>query len=1828
MYFYKRKIVSSFLFTLLIVLSFSFNSCVKQQIKSDTPLTEDVAKTISHVTSGIVPPNAEIIVRFVNPVIEKSDVGKEFDNLSFTPSINGKSIWKDTRTISFTPESSMPLNTEFHGDINLSDIIKDKPELKDFNFSFRTIKREVSELNSNFNLVNENSPENVIYQGEIDFNTDTNIEALKSSIKLQVDNNDVPVEIFETPDKTKFTFKSAEIKRENTAKNINLSIDKGTLGLSEDYLKNETLESLDTMKVSKIENIEQEKDLGIVLNFTDKISDTQDINGFIKVEPQMDLNIKQDGEKVRVTGDFKHGKKYTLKVEEGVKSKWGTTAKESFSKEVSFDDIKPQVAFANDGVFLTSASNQKIYFKTINLSAVRLVIKRVYDSNTGIFLQTETLSSPKNRSDYFDSYSVERVGVDVVEKTLDIGDKKNKWLQHEIDLSKIIKPNERGLFLLSLSFEKKDMLYTFSDDKNQTFDGDDYYNNPNSEGYISTYGSVHKALILSNIGLTYKKGYKQHIVYTTDLLDATPKSGVNVSLKNYQNQTLDTKETNNEGKVVFENINQEVYYIEAEKDSQKSVVLPSEMSWNLSTFNTEGDETQDDGTKAFIYTERGVYRPGDTVNISVIARNSEGTFPDDYPLTLKIYNPKQQVAFEQTQKTAKEGFYNFQFNSNENDMTGNWSIEANTGNKTFNRLLKIETVIPNRLKIKFEPQKEQLGYLDKTLNFKIKSNYLFGNPASGLETEVQGTLKSLEKKVANYPDYIFNNEAIDYKSFSEKITTTSLDNNGEKSVNWNLPDLKKVPSLIEAVIDTKVLERGGRDTQSKNSVIINPYQYYVGIQKPNSDYLKSSEELKIKTIVIDSNNKPVVGRKLKYTIYQNSRNWWWEYDNQNDFRLHYKSDNETKVIKQGEINSQNSPSEIVFNPQNNGEYFIEVADISNTNGHTSGFFFSSSFWGTNNAKDDGVLTLKSDKEKYSIGEKAVITFPNPEKSQCLISLERGNKVLKSYWYSSKDKTANVEIDITPDMLPTVYFTVSVIQPHSQSENDRPIRMYGVLPLNIEDKNTRQEVTIKMANELQAKKPFEVEIQTTDNKPTQYTIAVVDEGLLDLTNFKTPDPWNAFYQKLRLGVSTHDLFAYVIGVNKGDIFKTFSVGGDLDYRVNQQEMKKARRFKLVSMYKAPAMTDANGHAKVSFVMPEYLGSVRVMVMTAISNRFGNAEKTVPVKSDLIMLPTIPRVLSPGDSISLPITVFSTKDNIKNVQVNLKTEGGLTIKGENQKSIFFEKPGDKDIYFNIDTGNVSGNAKIILTGSSGNFSETNTTEINVRPSSPRINEVQQKTGTKGQTLSFVVNNKGVKGSDKSVLTISRKSKLNLSNRLEYLTGYPYGCIEQITSAVFPQLFLKDFVNITDKGNKKIDNNINAAIKNLRKFQLGNGSFAYWNGEPETNIWGTNYAGHFLIEAQKMGYFVPDEMISNWYKFQKTQSLSTLDSLTARVYRVYLLSLGGQPEFGAMNLLKENELKKMNDTQKWLLAGAYKLAGMDGVATQIIGQADFVVNNYKNEMSDTYGSALRDKAIILEMLVLFKNPKSEQIYNEITEALSQDTWYSTQTTGYALMALGKYIQNHDADFKGKNISGYVTMPDGDKQNFKTSKAQISFNVPKDFEGRTVNIFLDGNTDVEKVYLGLESSYIAVKPVMENISKNLGLDVDYFNQDGKSIDITNIKQGTTFWAHYSVRNNSGIDLQELALTQVLPSGWEIENTRLTEDDMPEWMVSYRTNLEEYLDIRDDRIMWFFDMNANEKPFDFFVKLTAVTQGKFTLPNTLVETMYSKNYIAQNAGKNVSVSN
>jgi len=1826
----KRLLLSSVFCAAFIILLLS---CGPAQKREPILYTTDIAELISQSTAGLIRANDTIQVKFVDGMVDKTMIGKETKSnpFSFEPGISGTTVWTDASTLTFTPSKPLKHREKYYGKLHMKDLFAkwsdQAPQI--FEFEFDVASPEIISCEGDFYLKVPDDPSVILYKATLSFSEPLELEQVKDAFKLTADGKRMDTAISKNTDGT-FSVTSEEIKRTAKRKIFTIVVDKKPIDMSDSFKKTFNLEPLGIFIPTGYNVLDDRDHPSFSISFSDDLDIAQDVTGLVRVEPAIPVKIRITEKSIYLSGDFVYGETYSVTVDKGVRSKWGTKTQQKLTRSIKLKDLKPQISFSSDGVFLPSSNSQTLRFQTVNVKNVNVEIKKVFENNLGQFLQTESLSSIRDRNTDFDDYYVGRVGVVVWSKKLAIGDQKNTWQQHEIDIKDLLKKGDKALYLVTIYFNSDDMIYQTGSRSDEYYE-DSYYSDPESDGYLYRHGRIYKPVIQSDIGLTYKKAGNKHLVFASDLITAKPLSGVKVSLFTYQNEKVDTMETNANGFADFPNPQKEIYYVVGEKDTSRTVIKCNEMNWNLSTFDIGGEKLQASGIKAFIYTERGVYRPGDPINFSVIVRNEKNTFPDGHPVTVKIYNPKNQLFHNQTQTTAKNGLYVFPFTTRQEDMTGNWRADFAVGSDVFSHTFKVETVVANRLRINVEPSKQRLNNADTALDIKVVSQYLMGNPASGLETSVTVRVDDLEKTFKSYPGYRFTDIASQFTPLENIIFDSYLNENGEALVNWSVPDFNKPPSALSAEIETRVVENGGRGVVRSVYVPVDPYPYYVGLEKPapGSQYGTIGSAMSFKTVCVNPSGNPVSGRTLTYTIYKNSYYWWWEYDEGSDRHLRFKSDNHTEKVTQGTVTSMSVPATVKFIPEFWGEYLLEVQD---EDGHISSQFFSAYYWGDNSAarKGDDIITVKTNRSKYRPGETAVVSFPAPAEGIALVSVEKGNTILfaQPYPVTSTEGMMRVNVKITEAMLPNAYISVSIIQPHEQTKNDRPMRMYGIVPVEVEDAGTHHYITLSTADRLEPNKPFTVDIQTADGQPTQCTVAVVDEGLLDLTDFRTPDPWKWFFRRETLSVTSFDMYDHVIGANKGDIFKRFSVGGDMDsYRLGQQG-DKTQRFKPVCMFKGPITTDASGHASVNFEMPNYIGSVRVMVIAADNNRYGNVEKAVPVKTPLMILPTLPRFLGANDEIKIPVTVFAAQDDVKDVTVTISATGPVTLLGEKTKTVTFTKQGDKDLTFALKAQPALGKAVITITAVSGSYISKEETEIGVQPPAPRMFDSITKDGKPGSKLTFTVPDKGVPGSNTAVVRISRMPKLNIGRRLEWLIHYPYGCVEQTTSSVFPQLYLKDIVKTSDAQGRDIDRNINAAIKRLSRFQLSSGGFSYWPGSQDVSIWGTNYAGHFLYEAKQKGYDVPEEMIDRWLKFQKSRSVSSKDSLTERVYRLYLLALAGAPQMGPMNIIRENEQKNLSNLDRWLLGGAYKLAGSEKVALELIRSAVFHVKEYY-EFGGTYGSAMRDKAMMLDVLVNFQDWKNcRMLFDELAARLDTYDWYSTQTIAYSLLAMGKYMNVLSGDPNEKKLlDGTLTLPDGTTVPFSTENVTWSYPIDKGF-GKTVTVALSTKTNIPTAFVSLEWSGIPNVSSLPTMSSNLALSMEFINEEGVTVNPALTTQGDRFWAHITVTrtDKNNYALENCALVQILPTGWEIENTRLSGEDTPSWAEGLILNRESYTDIRDDRVMWFFDYPRNIKRLDFIVKINAVTAGTFALPSTLVETMYNNDFRAVLSGKQVIV--
>jgi uncharacterized protein YfaS (alpha-2-macroglobulin family) len=599
--------------------------------------------------------------------------------------------------------------------------------------------------------------------------------------------------------------------------------------------------------------------------------------------------------------------------------------------------------------------------------------------------------------------------------------------------------------------------------------------------------------------------------------------------------------------------------------------------------------------------------------------------------------------------------------------------------------------------------------------------------------------------------------------------------------------------------------------------------------------------------------------------------------------------------------------------------------------------------------------------------------------------------------------------------------------------------------------------------------------------------------------------------------------------------------------------------------------------------------------------------------------MPRVIGPGEEIDLPVTIFSMDEKLTKVDISVETND-LFIVDNNKNTVDFKSVGEEMTTFKLKVKEKTGVGKVKIIASSGNERSEYDVEIEVRTPNPPITKVHSFVLEGGKSNSISADLYGIEGTNTGRIEVSVIPPLNLGQRLDYLIHYPHGCLEQTTSAAFPQLYLSAVIDMNETDKTNASYNVKAALNKLKGFAGYEGGFYYWPGGGDYNDWATSYAGDFMLEAEKKGFSLPSGLKQGWIKYQQKKTRLWVKSNPKgayysysqhdldQAYRLYTLAKAKSPELGAMNRLKED--KTITLQARWVLAAAYALAGQVEIATSIIENAETTVKEYSS-FSETYGSSTRDMAMIVDALLLMKREGAAfELVRNLSERLNANRWMSTQTTAYALMGISRYAENIKSD---KSIDVDYTV-NGKNNSVNSKKSVWTSNMGELTSGK----FEVKNKAENSVYVQISTTGIPLAGQETASESKMKMRVLF--TDGKSeINPANLKQGTDFFAIVELTNTSPAKeaYSNIALTQIFPSGWEIMNERLLD------IETIKQSDYDYCDIRDDRVYTYFNLNSSKQ---FKVKLTAAYVGKFYLPAAKVEAMYDGTISANNTGQWVEV--
>ena len=1309
---------------------------------------------------------------------------------------------------------------------------------------------------------------------------------------------------------------------------------------------------------------------------------------------------------------------------------------------------------------------------------------------------------------------------------------------------------------------------------------------------------------------------------------------MSISLSKFQLQPIGKGETNGDG---FVEITPKgvPFIIVAESEKQKAYVrVVDGEEQSVSRFDVGGKDIQK-GLKGFIYGERGVWRPGDTLHISFILEDREKRIPDKHPVALEIYNPRGQFYTKMISTQGMNGFYTFDVPTQATDPTGLWNAYIKVGGTTFHKGLRIETIKPNRLKINLALPKV-LQATDKNFYAPLTSTWLTGATASKLKAKVEMSLSKVNTQFKNYGQYIFNNPATDFTTIKTDIFDGTLDAEGKANVMLKVPTATEAPGMLNATFTTRVFEPGGDASIYTQTIPFSPFTSYVGINlnQPKGKYIETDKDHVFDIVTVNTQGQLVNSSNLEYKIYRIGWSWWWE--NSGESFGTYINNSSITPVASGNLQTRGGKASFKFRIDypSWGRYLVYVKDKES--GHATGgtVYVDWPEWRGRSSKTDPsgikMLAFSLNKDSYEIGETATAIIPAAAGGRALVSIENGSTVLRQEWIEvSNGGDTKYTFKITPEMTPNVYLHISLLQPHAQTVNDLPIRMYGVVPVFVTNSQTVLQPQIQMPEVLRPETNFNVTVSEKTGKPMTYTLAIVDDGLLDLTNFKTPDPWNDFYSREALGIRTWDMYDNVLGASAGSYSSLFSTGGDATLKPADA---KANRFKPVVKFIGPFYLGKGKSQTHTLKLPMYVGSVRAMVVAGQEGAYGNAEKTAFVRTPLMMLSTLPRVLSIQEEITVPVNIFAMENQVKNVTVSLQASGGgVQIVGANQQSLKFSQPGDQLVFFTLKTGSKTGKATIHLTANGGGQQTKETIEIEVRNPNPVVTLRNSQWVEAGQSKELSYNLSSSSANNQIKLEVSRIPSVDISRRFDFLYNYQHHCTEQLTSKALPLLFVGQFKTIDKIEAEKIKTNIQEAIRQIYGRQLPNGGFVYWPGNAVADEWISSYAGMFLTLAQEKGYAVHSNVLNKWKRFQRAAAQNwrmpqdasgwqQWQSELQQAFRLYTLALAGAPEYGAMNRMKEQA--GLSIQAKWRLAATYALTGKMKPAEELVYNAETTVSPYSS-MNQIYGSSDRDEAMILETLILMNRERDAlQQAKVVSKNLSQEEWFSTQSTAFALMAMGRLAEK---------LSGTLdfvwTWNDKQQPAVKSAKAVFEKEIATTPKSGMIAVKNQGKGALS---VDLITRTQLLNDTLPAISDNLRMDIRYANLNGTPISVNDIIQGTDFMAITSISNISGTsDYTNLALTHIIPSGWEIYNERMVAPETESGAADgsgKSVSKYNYLDIRDDRVLTYFNLRRGETKV-FTVRLQATYAGNFILPAVQCEAMYDVNVQARSKAGRTTVS-
>lgn len=1464
------------------------------------------------------------------------------------------------------------------------------------------------------------------------------------------------------------------------------------------------------------------------------------------------------------------------------------------SNKVEAEPAVPSIKFLSRGSILPSTGKMDLLFSSVLYAKAQVRVKRVHQSNILQFMQQG-----------MDRWCLNDVASALVDTTITLGIPSASHLRQErtygLSLDELITPDPGSIYHIEIRGR-------------EPLEEEGFYD---SEWAFGDYGTLELRcvnLIASDLTLIAKMGDSGVEITAMDILSGKPVAGARIKAFNYVQQELGSAQSDANGRVVFKGLDGLRFITASYSRSSAYLDLRTETSLTTSGFDV-GGASHEGGIRAYLFGERGVWRPGDTLHICAVTM-CDTPLPAAHPVVAELRNPDGQLVQTLSAKAGDGSIFHFPFTTQPDAPTGRWSAVLRIGGQSFTKVLKVETIKPNKLDIGLRFDKP---YITPSASEKglVSVNWLYGAKGSGLAVDGEVEISAASTAFKGYEEYDFKDDAraFDTQTIDIKKLTTDVEGNCTLPADIDI-NTAQAPGFLDADFTLRAYEPSGEFSTAIHSMKVSPFKAYVGVRTTmdtdewGGKFLNSGKPHTFHVVTLDPEGRGVEV-PVRAEIYHVDWSWWWSASSS---IATYMSGSSKEMLFSVDMPSKDGKCSFTYDWASapDGLYYILVKDTDG--GHAASMICEAYKSVSSRADSDAAtkLAISVSGDKFEVGRTAKVSFPSSPGATALVSVEKGGRVLSTSRVSCTGSATEISVPVTSAMAPNAYVSVTLVQPHGNVLNDAPIRLYGIACINVEDKATHLHPTLDIPAKAKPETKLSFKVREQEGRAMSYVVALVDEGLLSLTGFKTPDAWKAFYAKEALRVRTWDSYDDIIGAYGGRIEQLFAIGGD-DEANAKVKRKGADRFPPVVACLGPFNLKAGKTAAHTFDIPQYTGSLRAMVIATDGHAQGSCQATVNVTQPVMVQATLPRTLGTGETVKVPATVMALEDGVGKVKLDITADGPVKIIGPSTTTIDIPKAGQAVGYFEIKVGDRPGLAHVCVTAKGAGEVSKSKVEVDVFNPNPEQTSTYSVLLEAGTTKTLDADIFGIEGTNGLEVELSVIPAINLKGRLSYLVHYPYGCVEQTVSAAFSQIYLDKLADCDAATRARSAANVETAIRRLQSFRLGSGALSYWPGTGQASSFGTVYALHFLQEAENRGYAVPSELKSELVRYAASSVASaSSEPWYVRAYATYALAMAGKPQRGAMNILRENT-SKMPRSAVWVLAAAYACDGKKEVAKSLCQGLPYYENNERDYYAG-YGSRTRNMAVALYTMILTDQKESAfELVSELAKELNDPKQsMSTQSTAWALYSVCNYAEAYSSNglHAAVKLNGKTLKADTDK-----SVASLVFD-PAPQSGKAALEITNSSSGPLYATASVTGTPAAGKE--KETSNGLTLKVEYVDESGRPVAVGTLTRGMTVKSMVTVTNLGKDKIGNIALAQRFPSGWEILNDRLGGADKRPLGVTYQ-------DIRDDRVYSFFDL-APGKSVKVTTSITAAYPGGFYLPAVSCEAMYDASVNASTPGRWIEV--